>query len=53
MINYVVELLEGQFSWDNVYGGLASKDLIPTITRYINQVVGEMAEAMASEGKNE
>ena len=53
LIDYVVELFGGQFSRDDVYDGLASKELIPTITRCINQVVGEMAEATAGEGKNE
>lgn len=52
LIDYVAELFGGQFSRDEVYDGLASKDLIPTITRCINQVVGEMADATAGEGKN-
>lgn len=53
LIDYVVELFGGQFSRDDVYDGLASKELIPTITGCINQVVGEMARATAGEGKNE
>lgn len=51
LINYVAELFGGQFSRDEVYDGLASKDLIPTITRCINEVVGAVGEATA--GKNE
>ena len=31
--------------------GLASKDLIPTITKCINEVVGEVSSVTAGEGK--
>lgn len=52
LIDYVVELFANQFTRDNVYDGLSSKDLIPTITRCINEVVGAVGEATAGEGKN-
>ena len=53
LIDYVVELFGSQFSRDDVYDGLASRDLIPITTKCINQVVGEMAEVTTGEGKNE
>ena len=51
LMDYIVELFGSQFTRDELYDGLASKDLIPTITRCINEVVGAMGEATA--GKNE
>ena len=51
LIDYVVELFANQFTRDDVYDGLASKDLIPTITKCINEVVGQMAEVTSGEGK--
>jgi hypothetical protein len=51
LMDYIVELFGGQFTRDELYDGLASKDLIPTITRCINEVVGAVGEATA--GKNE
>jgi hypothetical protein len=53
LIDYIVELFDNQFTRDDVYDGLASKDLIPTITKCINEVVGQMAEVTSGEGKNE
>ena len=32
LIDYIVELFNNQFTRDDVYDGLQSKDLIPTIT---------------------
>ena len=40
LMDYIVELFRSQFTRDELYDGLASKDLIPTITRCINKVVG-------------
>ena len=51
LIDYVVEAVANQFTGDDVYDGLASKDLIPTITKCINEVVGQMAEVTSGEGK--
>ena len=51
LLDYVVELFGKQFTRDEIYDGLSSKDLIPTINRCINEVVGAMGETTA--GKNE
>ena len=53
LIDYIVELFGSQFTRDDVYDGLQSKDLIPTITKCINEVVGEMSEVTAGDGKNQ
>lgn len=53
LIDYIVELFGGQFTRDDVYDGLSSKELISTITNCINEVVGQMSEATTGEGKNE
>ena len=53
LIDYIVELFGNQFTRDDVYDGLQSKDLIPTITKCINEVVGEMSEVTAGDGKNQ
>ncbi len=52
LMDYIVELFGNQFSRDELYDGLASKDLISTITKCINEVVGEVGEATAGEEKN-
>ncbi len=52
LMDYIVELFGNQFTRDELYDGLASKDLIPTITRCINEVVGAVGEATTGEGKN-
>jgi len=53
LIDYIVELFNNQFTRDDVYDGLQSKDLIPTITKCINEVAGEMSEVTAGDGKNQ
>ena len=53
LIDYIVELFGSQFTRDEVYDGLSSKDLIPTITKCINEVVGGMTEATKGEEKND
>ena len=53
LIDYVVELFDNQFTRDDVYDGLASKDLISTITKCINEVVGQMTEVTSGGGKNQ
>lgn len=52
LMDYIVELFGNQFTRDELYDGLASKDLIPTITKCINEVVGAVGEATTGEGKN-
>lgn len=53
LMDYVVELFGNQFDRDELYDGLPSKDLIPTITRCIREVVGAVGDATAGEEKNE
>lgn len=53
MVDFIVELFKGKFSRDEVYDGLASNELIPTITRCINEVVGEVAVVTGVDEKNE
>lgn len=53
LIDYVVELFGNQFTRDDVYDGLSSKDLLSTITNCINEVVGGMTESTGGEGKND
>ena len=53
LVDYIVELFGGQFTRDDVYDGLASKDLLSTIMNCINEVVGGMAESTGGEGKND
>lgn len=52
LIDYIVELFSSQFTRDDVYDGLSSKDLIPTIINCINGVVGQMSDVTSGEGKN-
>lgn len=51
LMDYIVELFGNQFTRDELYDGLASKDLIPTITKCINEVVGAVGEATTGEEK--
>ena len=53
LIDYIVELFSGQFTIDDVYDGLSSKYLIPTITKCINEVVGGLSEETSGDGKND
>lgn len=52
LVDYIVELFDKQFTRDDVYDGLPSKDLIPTITKCINEVVGQMTETTSGTEKN-
>jgi len=53
LIDYIAELFGNQFTRDELYDGLSSKELIPTITGCINEVVGQVAEATSGEGKKD
>ncbi|WP_026478165.1 phage tail assembly chaperone G [Alkaliphilus transvaalensis] len=53
MVGFVVELFSNKFTIDDVYDGLSSKELIPTMMNCINEVVGGMSEATAGDEKNE
>lgn len=53
MVDFIVELFKSQFTRDEVYDGLASNELIPTITRCINEVVGEVVVVTGVDEKNE
>lgn len=52
MVDFVVELFKNKFSRDDVYDGLSSNELIPTITRCITEVVGKVAEVTGVDEKN-
>lgn len=52
MVDFIVELFKDKFTRDEVYDGLASNELIPTITRCINEVVGEVAIVTGVDEKN-
>lgn len=52
MVGYLVELFQHQFTIDDVYDGLASKDLIPTLVACINEVVGDLSDATKGNEKN-
>lgn len=52
LIDYIVELFGNRFTRDDVYDGLASKELIPVINKCINEVTGQLSAATRGEGKN-
>ena len=52
MVDYLVQLFGKQFTIDDVYDGLPSKELIPKLIECINEVVGDMGQATTS-GTNE
>lgn len=53
MVDFIVELFKEKFTRDEVYDGLASNELITTITRCINEVVGEVAVVTGVDEKND
>ncbi len=52
LIDYIVELFGNRFTRDDVYDGLASKELLPVINKCINEVTGQLSAATQGEGKN-
>lgn len=53
MVGFIVELFSNKFTIDDVYDGLSSKELIPTMMNCINEIVGELGGATAGTEKNE
>lgn len=52
MVEYLVQLFGKQFTIDDVYDGLPSKELIPKLIGCINEVVGELGEVTQGDEKN-
>ena len=52
MVEYLVQLFGKQFTIDDVYDGLPSKELVPKLIECINEVVGEMGSVTAGDEKN-
>ena len=53
LVDYIVELFGNQFTRDDVYDGLSSKELLSTITNCINEVVGGMTDSTTGDEKND
>ena len=53
LVDYIVELFGNQFTRDDIYDGLSSKDLLSTITNCINEVVGGMTASTGGDEKND
>ncbi|QGG47351.1 phage tail assembly chaperone G [Heliorestis convoluta] len=51
LIDYLVQLFGNQFTIDDVYDGLPSKELIPTLMGCIQEVVGEMGTVTQGDPK--
>ena len=49
MVDYLVQLFGKQFTIDDVYDGLPSKELIPKLIECINEVVGDMGKVTTAE----
>lgn len=52
MLNYVVEIYRNQFTIDDIYDGLESCELMPTILKCVNDVVGTMGAKIENISKN-
>ncbi|WP_156203389.1 phage tail assembly chaperone G [Candidatus Syntrophocurvum alkaliphilum] len=52
MVEFLVQLFNKQFTLDDVYDGLPSKELVPTLISCINEVVGEMGSVTTGDEKN-
>ena len=44
MVEYLVQLFQKQFTVDDVYDGLTSRQLVPTLIGCIQEVVGNLNE---------
>lgn len=53
MVGYLVQLYGNQFSVDEVYDGLSATELVPTLVRCIQEVVGELGEVTSGDEKND
>lgn len=52
MVDFLVQLFAKQFTIDDVYDGLSSKELVPTLINCINEVVGDLGEVTTGDTKN-
>lgn len=52
VIDFIVDLFQKQFTRDDVYDGISSKELIPNILKCLNGVVGEVTDATGVDEKN-
>ncbi|MCD8502947.1 MAG: hypothetical protein LRY71_16440 [Bacillaceae bacterium] len=52
MVEYLVQLFGKQFTIDDVYDGLPSKELVSTLIKCINEVVGDMGAVTQGDEKN-
>ena len=53
LVNFVTELFGNQFSIDDIYENVDSKELIPLLTQAIQSVVGETNKTLNQFPKNE
>ncbi|MBN6186402.1 hypothetical protein JQN58_05300 [Aneurinibacillus sp. BA2021] len=49
VVDYVVDMFGSKFTRDQLYDGLESDQLIPTIIRCINQVVGKVNQTVGAD----
>ncbi|GMA64759.1 hypothetical protein NZD89_05210 [Alicyclobacillus fastidiosus] len=40
MVDFIVDVFEGQFTRDDVYNGLSNKELFPEVARCLQEVMG-------------
>lgn len=45
MVEFVVDLFNGQFSVDDLWDGLSNEEFIPELTRCLNEAVGKQPKS--------